>query len=114
MATYNSLTVEQKNILGALTTQTRAFAGSLARDNTVAEVLLDDWNAQVAAIVASLDAGEIIPNLSGLAGAASITKEELTNLLAVSITNLLATYNTAAARELYVKLAGPQNVITGD
>ena len=111
MATYDSLTQEQKNILGALTTQTRAFAGKLARDNTVAEVLVDDWNAQVSAIVATLDAGEIIPNLSGLNGAAAITKEELTTLLGTSITNLLATYNTTAARELYVKLAGPGNVI---
>jgi hypothetical protein len=111
MATYNSLTQEQKNILGALATQTRAFAGVLARANTIAEVLVDDWNAQVSAIVSSLDPGEVIPNTSGLAGAASVTKEEIVNLFDTSLTNLLATYNTATARQLYVKLAGPSNVI---
>jgi len=111
MATYDSLTAEQKDILGALTTQTRAFAGEFARINSRAEVLVDDWNGQVAAIVATLDAGEIIPNLSGLRGAANVTKEEVTTLLGTSLVNLLATYNTAGARQLYVKLAGPGNVI---
>ena len=111
MATYASLTAEQKGILGALTTQIRAFAGEFAKTNTKAEVLVDDWNAQVSVIVASLDAGEIIPNLSGLAGAASITKEELTVLVATQLSNLLASYNTDSARELYVKLAGPANII---
>lgn len=111
MATYDSLTPEQKDILGALTTQLRAFVGGFAKTNTRAEVLVDDWNAQVSAIVASLDAGEIIPNVSGLAGAASVTKEEVTSIMATSLANLLATYNTATARELYVKLAGPGNVI---
>ncbi len=111
MATYDSLTPEQKDILGALTTQLRAFAGEFAKTNTKAEVLVDDWNAQVSAIVASLDAGEVIPNVSGLAGAASVTKEEVTNLMGTSLVNLLATYNTSGARELYVKLAGPGNVI---
>ena len=111
MATYNSLTQRQKEILGALTAQVRAFAGEFARTNIKAEVLVDDWNAQVSAIVSTLNAGETIPNISGLRGAADTTKEELTNLLSTSLPNLLSTYNTTAARELYVKLAGPDNVI---
>lgn len=111
MATYASLTPEQKDIVAGLTVQLRAFAGEFAKTNVKAQVLVDDWNSQVQAIVSSLDAGEVIPNLSGLAGAASVTKEELTSLVATSLVNLLGTYNTAAARQLYVKLAGPSNVI---
>jgi len=111
VATYASLTAEQKDILGELTTQLRAFAGEFAKMNTKAAVLVDDWNAQVSVIVASLDTGEVIPNVSGLAGAASVTKEEVTALAATQLANLLAAYNTDSARELYVKLAGPANVI---
>ena len=107
MATYASLTTEKKNILAALTTQLRVFAGEFARTNTRAQVLIDDWMAQVSEIVSTLDAGEVIPNKSGLSGAASTTKEELTQLLGVSLPNFTSTYNSTTSRELYVKLAAP-------
>jgi NADP-dependent 3-hydroxy acid dehydrogenase YdfG len=113
MATYVSLTQEQKDQLHALLTQARAFAGTLARDMQDAQVLDDSWDATISAIVTTLDPGEIIPNESGLAGASPITKEEFEQMMNTNIPNLLATYNTAGARQLYAKYAGPGNIIGG-
>ena len=77
MAEYDSLTAEQKSILQAFTNFVRGWAGEQARANNHAEAANNDYNAQVSAIISSLDGGEVIPLTTGLAGAASLTKEDL-------------------------------------
>ena len=113
MATYASLTQDEKNQLHALLAQVRAFAGTLARDMHKAQVLDDSWDATISTIVATLDVGAVIPNESGLAGAAPLTREEFEQMMNVNIPALLTTYNTPAARQLYAKYAGPGNIIAG-
>lgn len=112
MATYASLTQTEKDIIDTFARVVRGFSGELAKLAQRGVVLEDDWDAQVSALIATLDPGEVLPDTGGLAGAADITHEELTSIV-TSIGSFLLTYNTPAARQLYVKLAGPQNVING-
>ena len=60
MATYESLTQEEKNLLAAHTNTQRATAGEQGRTNNHYQALDDAWNAQISAIVNSLDAGEVV------------------------------------------------------
>lgn len=94
-----------------LITQVRALAGALGRLNSTAEVFVDTWDAEVSAIVGSLDANTNIPNASGLAGASDLSKEEVTQMLGTSLAGLLTTYNSSAARQIYARFAGPTNLI---
>jgi hypothetical protein len=117
MATYASLTTEEKNILQNMTNMLRGWAGEQARTNNHAEVINDDYNAQVVTLLTSLDAGEVIPNTSGLAGAASLTKEEVTTLVS-HVQNILTDmsthtsgFNTTTLRQAWTKAAGAANLI---
>lgn len=117
MATYASLTDEQKNILQNMTNLLRSWAGETGRTNNHGEAINDDYNAQTSVILTSLDAGEVIPNTSGLAGAASLTKEEVTTLVS-HVQNMQADmsthtsgFNTAALRQAWTKAAGAANMI---
>ena len=110
MALYDGLTREQKGLLQAFLNNVRAWSGEQARVNNHGEAINTDYTAQVSAIIASLDAGEIIPNSSGLAGAASIVKEDLMSVVA-HIQGVLTTYNTPEHREAWVKMAGANNLI---
>ena len=108
--TYEELTTEQKALLQAFTTFTRAWCGEQARSNNHAEAANDDYNGQTSAIIASLDASEVIPNTSGLSGAASLTKEELVSIVA-HMQGFLSNYNTPPHRQLWTKAAGVSNMI---
>lgn len=117
MATYDSLTQEQKDLLANFTNLARSWAGEQGRTNNHADAVDTSWNANISAIVTSLDAGEVIPNASGLKGAQSLTKEEVTTLVS-HMQNMLsdmsshtAGFNTAALRQVWSKAAGPDNLI---
>jgi len=117
MATYASLTQEQKDILQASTNLVRAWSGEQARTNNHADAINNDYNAQTITIGNLLDAGEIIPNTSGLSGAASLTIEEYTTLIS-HIQNILlnmsshtAGFNTAFLRQAWTKAVGAENMI---
>ena len=110
MATYDSLTTEQKNILQSFTNFVRAWCGEQARTNNHGGAANVDYNAQASAIIASLDAEEIIPNTSGLAGAASIAKEDLISTVS-HIQGIETNYNTSGHRQLWDKMAGTSNLI---
>ena len=110
MATYASLAETEKDIIDTHARVVRGFASELAKLAQKGVTIDDNWDSQVSAIIATLDPGEVLPDTGGLAGAADITHEELTSIMG-SINTLLATYNTNAARQLYVKLAGPNNVV---
>lgn len=110
MATYDSLTLEQKNLLQAFLNNVRAWAGEQARANNHGDVHNTDYNAQASAIIASLNAAEVIPNTSGLSGAASIVKEDLVSVVA-HIQGVLTSYNTGPHRQLWTKMAGAVNMI---
>ena len=109
MATYDSLTNEQKDVLGEWDKQHRAFLGQLAKLIAVARALDAAAEASGGAdsIVASLDAGQIVPNSSGFAGAQNLTKEELQAIRAAGLADFLLTYDTDAVRRVIAKAKGP-------
>jgi len=110
MATYADLTAAEKDVFDAFMTQLRAGYGELARLLERLDVLKADHIAQVGAIIATLDAGAITPNQSGLSGAGELTKEEI-DAAATDLNTLLSAYNSAAKRQAYVKFAGPGNIL---
>jgi hypothetical protein len=108
MGLYVDLTAEEKSIIGAWERNARGGFNSIAR-------LVNEFRALQAALDASngprdiitgLDAGEEIPNTSGLAGAHDMTKAEWSSLVAL-LDGFLTTYDTAANRQLYAKASGP-------
>ena len=117
MATYACLTQEQKDILQASTNLVRSWTGEQARTNNHADAINNDYNAQTVTIINSLDAGEIIPNTSGLSGAASLTKEQYITLIS-HLQNILSDmsshtfgFNTSALRQAWTIGAGAANMI---
>lgn len=105
MATYDSLTVEQKADLGRYDTFLRGVFSSLA--HLAAEADGPTWNQfavdNVDAVVDSLDPGERIPSSTGLAGAKPLTKEEFQTLQQIA-RGLMGTQEES--RPLLVKAVG--------
>jgi hypothetical protein len=110
MATYDELTANQKGVLNAFVTGIRGLVGGQARQNNHGDALKDDYIAQVSAILSSLNTAEIIPNASGLAGAADLTKEQILELIG-HVQGILADYNTSEHRQAWVIACGPANMV---
>lgn len=116
MATYASLTVEQKSILADFSNLVRAWTGEQARTNNHADAINSSYNAQVSAILGLVDSGEVIPNASGLAGAASLTQAETVTLVShlqnilTDMSSHVAGFNTDALRQTWAKAAGASNL----
>ena len=117
MATYDSLSNSDKNVLQNMTNMCRAWCGEQARSNNHADVINTDYNAQTSAIISSLDAEEVIPNTSGLAGANNLTKEELITLVS-HMQNILSNmsshtggFNTTSLRQTWTKAVGAASMM---
>lgn len=108
MALYNDLTPEQQAILSAWERNARGFFNQLASLIVAGRAIQAAANASNGPrdIVTSLDAGQEIPNSSGLAGAHDMTKAEWAALISV-LDNFLTTHDTDAVRQLNAKAAGP-------
>ena len=80
MTTYDSLTQKQKDNIQLVDTQYRSLLRYLSKISKATGIDLDTLNdftiANVDGIIASLDAGEIIPDSTNLAGSSSLTKTE--------------------------------------
>lgn len=108
MATYDSLTADEKQILSAWERNQRGWFNTVARTLMEARALTAaiDASGGPRDLITSLDADEVIPNSGGLAGAHSLTKQEWSSLVAVMDAFVLAN-DTPAVRELFAKAAGP-------
>lgn len=112
MATYNSLSAEDKAVVDNFTNILRSACGEAARLMNHLQALKDDANA--VAIFGTIDSSEEIPNKSGLAGADSMTKSELQsvyNNFNVGASSMLTVHNTTANRQAWTKCAGIANMI---
>lgn len=110
MATFSELSAEDQAILQHyVDALIRPAMGELGRFGVRLEAVNDDYLAQSSAILASLDTGEEIPNVSGLAGAAILNKEDVITLTSY-IQGVLA-FNTATHRQNMAKAAGAENTI---
>lgn len=106
---YADLATEQKNVLSEYVRLLRAWCGEQARTSNHAEALNDDY-AQVQTVLGELAGSDLIDDGSGLAGAASLTKDEVVSLTA-HMQGILSGFNTAGHRQMWAKAAGPGNLI---
>ena len=107
---FNELTAEQKAVLSDYARMTRAWCGEQARVSNHGDAISTAYTAQVQAILALLGTDDPITDGSGLAGAVTLTKADV-GYITGYIQTLLSTHNTAARRQMYVKAAGPTNLI---
>lgn len=78
MALYTELSPQDQGIVDNLVNFVRAGSGEVARVFNHLKAIADDANGL--AIFATLDAGAVVPNKSGLAGADDMTATELATL----------------------------------
>ncbi len=103
MATYDSLSAEDKAVVQNVVNLMRAGAGEIGRVFNHYQAIANDTNAT--GLVVSIDAGETIPNTSGLAGADDMTRAELVSMW-TDFVAMRSTYDIAANRAAWSKAAG--------
>lgn len=103
MATYASLSDSDKAVVQNVANLIRAGAGEMARIFNHVKAIADDSNA--VALVTSVDAGDTIPNSSGLAGADDLTRTELVAIYNI-LNNARTSIDTASFRAQASKAAG--------
>lgn len=108
MGLYADLPAEDRAVVQSTTQLIRSVAGSLGRVNNTIKAIADDSNA--IAIITSIDAGDEIPNESGLAGADNLTRSELVSIW-TDLTTMKATHDTPANRAAWTKAAGAPNLL---
>ena len=112
MAVWADLTTVEQDAIAAHSRNSRALAGTLARYLIEANVIRDNYYAQISVPLATLDVGEVIPDEGGLAGVAELTANDLL-LLQSYVDGIIATYGTEAHNQIYVKAAGVNAVLEG-
>lgn len=107
---YSELSAEDQQTLDDYLQFARPLLGEVARLMHKFSAVNSDWTNGAQGVVASLTAGVIVPNKTGLAGAASLTKEDI-QASAALIAQALSGYESATNRNRWVKAAGAVNTI---
>lgn len=109
MGTIANLSQEDAELLAVWERNTRGWLNSLSTLITQARALDAALRASGGAgsILDSLDAGEVVPNSGGLAGAQNLTKEEWAIMRTAGLQDFLTSYDTNAVRRVLAKAAGP-------
>ena len=110
LMSFTELTLEQQNIVAEYVRQQRATVGEFARLLNHMSALDNMYDGQVVAAWASLLSTDLIVDGSGLAGVSTLTKAEVASI-AGAMQVIIDTYNIAALRQLYVKMAGLVNTL---
>ena len=109
MATYDSLTAEQKELVAVWERNMRGWLNSLAAliaSGRALDAALEASNGP-GALLDSLDLTEVVPNSSGIAGAQNLTKAEWDTMRNAGLQDFLTAYDTDAVRRVLAKAAGP-------
>lgn len=109
MPTYNALETQEKETVETFDRNLRGAMGSLQRVMNTLEGLKVTYIAQVNSIVTTLNAGEDIPDTSGLAGSVPLDYDTEWSALITDLNNLLTTYNSDARKQIRDKAAGFEN-----
>jgi hypothetical protein len=80
MAWPATLTTGQQKAVTDFTTSARAWAAQLEQLNVLGASVGAAWFGGINALVGGLQAGDLIPNTSGLAGSQDLTQADVTNL----------------------------------
>jgi len=116
---YADLTDEQKEAVQALSQIVRPLSGELARLLEKFQAVVAYYAGNVETTLGELQASDVIPNTSGLAGAQDLTNEQFANLVGYMITasatadGSAGSLNTNYHRALYASACGPGNLING-
>lgn len=105
MATYATLSAEDKALIDELVKQLRAYSGETNQLLRRGRIISDLFATGGTTLLASLDVGDIIPNVSNLAGAQSLTKEDCETIVG-DINTALGFFSSDVKRQLQVKAAG--------
>lgn len=103
MALYSELSAADKAVVQNTANFIRASIGEKAKGWNRVKAIADDTNA--VGLVMSIDAGDTIPNTSGLAGADDLTRTELVALYTL-LNNDRVANDTAPNRAAMSKGAG--------
>lgn len=109
MATYASLSAQDKAVVNNTVNLLRSSAGEMGRILNRIKAIADDTNAT--GLVTSLDVGESIPNASDYAGSDDLTRTDAVNLYNL-LTGVRTTNDTASNRALLSKAAGINAMIS--
>ncbi len=110
MATYDSLTDDEKGILAEWEASVRGWThGTIAKGIIEARALKAslDASGMSGEILDTLDASELVPNSTALAGASALTRAQWDTLRS-AMNAFLTTYDTVATRQVLAKSAGPR------
>ena len=109
MATYDSLSAEDKGIVEAFERDFRGWVNGLATMLVQARALeaAHEAGGGTGSIVATLDPGEDIPNTSGIAGAQPLQQDTDWAALIAGLEAFVTTYDTPATRQRMAQAAGP-------
>jgi len=109
MATYASLSEEDKALVGAFERDFRGWFNDLARGIIAARALEAHYIAGggPGSIIATLDTGEFIPNTGGLNGAQALEQDTDFAALISGMSTFLTTYDTIATRQRIAQAVGP-------
>ena len=122
MATWASLTYEQKTAVLSVANAVRSLQIAWQQLSEGGLIIAAAWNGGVSTLVDSLadDATGAIPNDTGLAGAQALSRADLTNLVGYLIDSSNPAnnqggggYNTAFHQALRVKACGVNAAIGG-
>lgn len=103
MATYDSFSAPDKAVIQNTVNLLRASVGEVFRAFNRIKAIADDTNA--VGLVSSIDANEVIPNTSGLAGADDMTRTEVAALYTL-LTGIRTTNDTSQNRAAASKASG--------
>ena len=108
MGTYAALSAEDQAIVQSTVQMIRGASGSVGRVFNTLTAIADDSNA--IGLITSIDAGEIIPNESGMAGADSLTRAEVGSIW-TDLTTMKSSHDTDGNRAAWSKSAGAPNLL---
>lgn len=108
--TFEKLTPEQQALVSTwVAVKFRPTVAAMARAfSALAALDLEDWQPTVALLVTGLDAGIVVPDQTGLAGAQTLISDDIVSLM-TTIEALLQVQNKMSNRAQYNKIAGIVN-----
>lgn len=110
MAAWSTLTTNQQSIIINDLLTLRALVAEVVKGINVANGLNYSWTGQSSAIASGLDADTVIPDNTGLAGAASITNTEMAAMM-TSVQGFLTAFDTPTLMATYAAFIGSPNMV---
>ncbi len=107
---YTDLSAAEKEVLAVWERNVRGWIHTIISKGIVQARALDasmQAPGGAGSLLDSLDAGEIIPNSSGIQGGLDLTKEQWLVLRSIGLGGFLNTYDTTAVRQVAATAAGP-------